>query len=83
MTQGLGQMSEVDFWLPGLRTRIETATGTEPEQVAKTAIELVRYGDRGLSGRTMSVGMSIETLKQQAREIEEKDMLTLRFRHLP
>jgi hypothetical protein len=31
----------------------------------------------------MSVGMSIETLKQQAREIEEKDMLTLRFRHLP
>jgi 3-oxoacyl-[acyl-carrier protein] reductase len=83
MTQALAQMAEADFWLPGIKKTYESASGTEPERVAQTALELVRFGDAVLSGRTFRVGMTAEYIRQHARQIEEGDMLTLRFRHLP
>jgi len=83
MTQALAQMAEVDYWLPGLKGMYESASGSEPERVAETAVELVRFGDPVLSGRTFRVGMNAQYIKEHARQIQERDMLTLRFRHLP
>ncbi len=83
MTEALAQMAQVDDWLPGLKQAYGSASGTEPERVAETAVELVRFGDQVLSGRIFKVGMTAEYIRQHARQIEEGDMLTLRFRDLP
>jgi NAD(P)-dependent dehydrogenase (short-subunit alcohol dehydrogenase family) len=81
MTQALGQMAEADVWLPGIKTAYESASGMEPERVAETAVELVRFGDPVLSGRTFKVGMTAEYIRKHAGQIEKDDLLTLRFRH--
>jgi NAD(P)-dependent dehydrogenase (short-subunit alcohol dehydrogenase family) len=83
MTQALGQMAEADVWLPGLKTAYESASGTEPERVAQTAVDLVRFGDPVLSGRTFKVGIKVEYIREHAGQIEKDDLLTLRFRQLP
>ena len=82
MTQALGRMAEADLWLPGLKEAYESASGTEPARVAQTAIDLVRFGDPILSGRTFRVGMTAEYIRQRAAQIVKDDLLTLRFRYL-
>jgi NAD(P)-dependent dehydrogenase (short-subunit alcohol dehydrogenase family) len=82
MTEGLGKMPEVDLWLPGIKKSLQTASGAEPEQVAATAVELVQFGAPILSGRTFRVGMTAQFIQEHAKEIEENDLLTLRFRRI-
>jgi NAD(P)-dependent dehydrogenase (short-subunit alcohol dehydrogenase family) len=82
MTEELAAHPESAFWLPRVQQNLDTDKATHPEQVARTALELILYGKPVLAGRTFRVGVDIGQIDQKAAEIEEKDLLTLRFRHL-
>ena len=82
MTEELAAHPESAFWLPRVKPNLDTDKGAHPERVAETAIELIKYGQPVLAGRTFRVGVKVKDIDKKAAEIEEKDLLTLRFRHL-
>jgi 3-oxoacyl-[acyl-carrier protein] reductase len=82
MTEALGRMPGAPEWLPGVPQALAAPRGDHPENVARTAVELMQFNDPILRGRTWRVGMTADEIRHDARRIEEEDLLVPGFRFL-
>ena len=80
MTEGLGSMEGVEKWMPHVHRQLDTDDRNEPQDCARTMMELIRLAVPQLSGRMFHAGMDMEKVAKDADEIYEKDLRVLRPR---
>lgn len=81
MTEGLARMEGVRKWLPHVHRQLDTDDRNEPQDCARTMIELMRLAVPQLSGRMFHAGMDMGKIAKNADEIYEKDLRVLRPRY--
>jgi NAD(P)-dependent dehydrogenase (short-subunit alcohol dehydrogenase family) len=79
MTERLAEVDPEGRWF-NAASRLDSQDNNQPEDCAQTVIELIHYATPALSGRVFHAKQAIPSLAAAADEIQEKDLLTLRFR---
>jgi NAD(P)-dependent dehydrogenase (short-subunit alcohol dehydrogenase family) len=67
-------------WMPGSKAAFDAHQDGPPENCAKATVELLRVACPELSGRVFGVGTDFAAVASRAKEIAERDLLTLRIR---
>jgi NAD(P)-dependent dehydrogenase (short-subunit alcohol dehydrogenase family) len=80
MTRSVAGEPAAQAWLPRIGRRLETGEGHQPEDCARTSVELVRLAPRCLHGRTVFAADDIAALERNAEAIETGDLRALRLR---
>ena len=79
MTEIQANTKEGKEWLPDTGEAFEAGLDSNPEDAAKTMVDLVRHACVELSGRIFGVGQDFDDLISKAKEIKQNDSYTMRF----
>jgi NAD(P)-dependent dehydrogenase (short-subunit alcohol dehydrogenase family) len=67
-------------WLPGCKEALDQGNYRQPEDCAIATMKLLRIANKYLCGRVFGVDTDFDEIEKRCKEIEEKDLLVIRFR---
>lgn len=67
-------------WLPFAKEMLDKKQDRPPEDCARATVNLIRIARPELNGRIFDVKMDMEKIAQNASQVKDKDLLTIRFR---
>lgn len=80
MTEFQAESEQGRKWIPSTEECFEKGQVRQPEDCAKTTVELIRIACPELNGRNFGAGQDFSKIISQLAEIQKKDMYVMRFK---